>query len=85
MALCVHGAVRGQRRQDQYEATRWWRDRRKKESVIAARAQAAAATTAGRSAQAVAQDEDFWFNVRHAFTVDRNIINLNNGGVSPAP
>lgn len=49
------------------------------------RAQAAAANVAGKSAQTVAQDEDFWFNVRHAFTVDRNIINLNNGGVSPAP
>ena len=49
------------------------------------RAQAAAVTSSGRSAQAVAQDEDFWFNIRHAFTVDRNIINLNNGGVSPAP
>ncbi len=46
---------------------------------------AAAASTSGRTAQVVAQDEDFWFNVRHAFTVDRNIINLNNGGVSPAP
>ncbi len=33
----------------------------------------------------MARDEDFWFNVRHAFTVDRNMINLNNGGVSPAP
>src|SRR5436309_15709964 len=48
-------------------------------------AQSAAATVSGRSAEAVAQDEDFWFNVRHAFTVDRNIINLNNGGVSPSP
>jgi isopenicillin-N epimerase len=50
-----------------------------------ARAQAAAASVAGRPADAVARDEDFWFNVRHAFTVDRNIINLNNGGVSPSP
>jgi isopenicillin-N epimerase len=49
------------------------------------RAQAAAAAVSGRPADAVAQDEDFWFNVRHAFTIDRNIINLNNGGVSPAP
>lgn len=49
------------------------------------RANAAAASAQGKSAQATAQDEDFWFNVRHAFTVDRNIINLNNGGVSPAP
>ena len=39
----------------------------------------------GRPADTVARDEDFWFNVRHAFTVDRNMINLNNGGVSPAP
>jgi isopenicillin-N epimerase len=49
------------------------------------RAQSAVAVISGRPADAVAQDEDFWFNVRHAFTVDRNIINLNNGGVSPAP
>ncbi|MFL6465291.1 MAG: aminotransferase class V-fold PLP-dependent enzyme [Bryobacteraceae bacterium] len=39
----------------------------------------------GRPADTVARDEDFWFTVRHAFTVDRNMINLNNGGVSPAP
>src|SRR5579859_5051195 len=50
-----------------------------------ARAQAAAASVSGRPADAVARDEDFWFSVRHAFTVDRNIINLNNGGVSPSP
>lgn len=53
------------------------------DSVV--RAQAAAAAVSGRPADAVARDEDFWFNVRHAFTVDRNIINLNNGGVSPSP
>jgi selenocysteine lyase/cysteine desulfurase len=50
-----------------------------------ARAQSAGAAVSGRPAEVVAQDEDFWFNVRHAFTVDRNIINLNNGGVSPSP
>jgi selenocysteine lyase/cysteine desulfurase len=50
-----------------------------------ARAQSAVAAVTGRPADAVARDEDFWFNVRHAFAVDRNIINLNNGGVSPAP
>ncbi|MDQ2900620.1 MAG: aminotransferase class V-fold PLP-dependent enzyme [Acidobacteriota bacterium] len=49
------------------------------------RAQAAVATLSNKSVEASARDEDFWFNVRHAFTVDRNIINLNNGGVSPAP
>jgi isopenicillin-N epimerase len=49
------------------------------------RAQSAVESVAGRAADTVARDEDFWFNVRHAFTVDRNMINLNNGGVSPAP
>ncbi len=32
-----------------------------------------------------ARDEDFWFQVSQAYTVDRSIINLNNGGVSPSP
>jgi isopenicillin-N epimerase len=50
-----------------------------------ARAQSATQAVIGRPADTVARDEDFWFNIRHAFTVDRNMINLNNGGVSPAP
>jgi selenocysteine lyase/cysteine desulfurase len=50
-----------------------------------ARAQKAARSVSGRPADAVARDEDFWFNIREAFTVDRTLINLNNGGVSPAP
>ena len=33
----------------------------------------------------VARDESFWFRAQHAFTVDRTLINLNNGGVSPSP
>jgi len=33
----------------------------------------------------LAGDEDFWFEVQRAFTVDRSLINLNNGGVCPAP
>lgn len=33
----------------------------------------------------VVADEDFWFEVQGAFTVDRTLVNLNNGGVSPAP
>lgn len=48
-------------------------------------AQAAVQSVAGRPADLVARDEDFWLNIRHAFTVDRNLINLNNGGVSPSP
>ena len=40
----------------------------------------------GAVAPAAAQnDEDFWFEVGRAFTVDRSLINLNNGGVSPSP
>lgn len=49
------------------------------------RLQAALAAQAGKPADSLAMDEDFWFQVRHMFTVDRNIINLNNGGVSPSP
>jgi selenocysteine lyase/cysteine desulfurase len=39
----------------------------------------------GVSATDAAQDEDFWFTVREAFTVDRNLVNLNNGSVAPSP
>ena len=37
------------------------------------------------TAAEIARDEDFWFRVQQAFTVDRSLINLNNGGVCPAP
>jgi len=37
------------------------------------------------SSTEIAQDEDFWFYVQQAFDCDRSIINLNNGGVHPAP
>ncbi len=37
------------------------------------------------SPREVAMDEDFWGEVAQAFTVDRTLVNLNNGGVSPAP
>jgi selenocysteine lyase/cysteine desulfurase len=40
---------------------------------------------AGRSPQSVADDEAFWAQVQRAFDVDRTLINLNNGGISPAP
>jgi selenocysteine lyase/cysteine desulfurase len=33
----------------------------------------------------LAQDEAFWFQVQEAFTADRSMVNLNNGGVCPAP
>ena len=37
------------------------------------------------SPEEVAGDEEFWFQIQQAFTVDRSLVNLNNGGVSPAP
>lgn len=37
------------------------------------------------SAEEVAGDEAFWAEIQRAFVVDRSLINLNNGGVSPAP
>src|SRR5437588_12344503 len=49
------------------------------------RISAAAASASGRTPEDVARDEDFWAEIRNAFTVDRNIVNLNNGHVSPAP
>ena len=33
----------------------------------------------------VAEEEDYWTMIQQAYTVNPNIINLNNGGVSPAP
>jgi selenocysteine lyase/cysteine desulfurase len=45
----------------------------------------ASSAVADRSPEEVAADEDYWFEIQHAFTVDRSIINLNNGGVSPSP
>lgn len=38
-----------------------------------------------RSPDAIARDEDAWAEVQRAYTVDRSIVNLNNGGVCPAP
>ncbi len=39
----------------------------------------------GKTAEEAARDEDFWLEIQRAFTVDRTLINLNNGGVSPSP
>jgi len=35
--------------------------------------------------QQLAGDEDYWSVIQQAYTVDSNIIELNNGGVSPSP
>jgi len=49
------------------------------------RVRAAASATGGRTPEDVARDEDYWSEIRGAFSIDRNIINFNNGHVSPAP
>ena len=37
------------------------------------------------SADDLVEDENFWYQVKNAYTVSTNMVNLNNGGVSPAP
>jgi selenocysteine lyase/cysteine desulfurase len=37
------------------------------------------------SDEEIAGDEDYWSLIQQAYTVHSNIINLNNGGVSPSP
>jgi isopenicillin-N epimerase len=46
---------------------------------------AAAAATKDKTAEEVARDEDYWAEIRQAYTIDRNVINLNNGHVGPWP
>ena len=47
----------------------------------------AAATQAadGRSPEALAADESYWREIQFAFSLDRTLINLNNGNQCPAP
>src|SRR6266567_4450172 len=45
----------------------------------------AAAAVADRSPSDVAADETFWRDIQQAFTLDRTIINLNNGYTCPSP
>jgi selenocysteine lyase/cysteine desulfurase len=46
---------------------------------------AASRSAGGSSPDEIASNEDFWREIQQAFTVDRSLINLNNGGVSPSP
>lgn len=50
-----------------------------------ARLQAAASRAAGTAPADLAADESYWREIQQAFTLDRTIINLNNGGVCPSP
>jgi selenocysteine lyase/cysteine desulfurase len=49
------------------------------------RIRAAASSVNGRTPEDVATDEDYWAEIRNAFSVDRNVVNMNNGYVSPSP
>src|SRR5215203_1575774 len=49
------------------------------------RVEAAGRMIRGRSLEDVAADETYWREIQQAFTLDRTIINLNNGGCSPSP
>jgi isopenicillin-N epimerase len=47
--------------------------------------QRAAVIAGPRPASALADDEDYWGEIRRSFDLDDTVINLNNGGCSPAP
>jgi len=49
------------------------------------RVQAAERSAESQSPRDLAVDEDFWFQIQQASTLDRTHINLNNGGVCPSP
>jgi selenocysteine lyase/cysteine desulfurase len=51
----------------------------------AEKAATASSAVVGRTPEDVARDEDYWTDIRNAFTIDRNVINFNNGYASPAP
>ena len=46
---------------------------------------AAARAVEGRAPAEVAQNEDYWSTIQRGYSVNPDIVNLNNGGVSPAP
>jgi selenocysteine lyase/cysteine desulfurase len=50
-----------------------------------ARAAAATAAVADRSPLEIAADEGYWREIQQAFTLDRTLINLNNGYTCPSP
>src|SRR6476469_6640860 len=53
--------------------------------AVLARTLSATEAVAGRPPAEVAADEDYWRDIQQAFTLDRTIINLNNGYTCPSP
>ena len=53
--------------------------------LYAADVELASQNIASLSPEEAAADEDYWSVIQQAYTVNSNIINLNNGGVSPSP
>ena len=53
--------------------------------LIARQIEKALNRVSGYTADELARDEAFWYTIQQAYTVNPNIINLNNGGVSPQP
>jgi len=49
------------------------------------RVREAGRAVAGSPADLVSSDESYWSHIQRAFDTDRTIVNLNNGGCSPAP
>jgi isopenicillin-N epimerase len=50
-----------------------------------ARSMGAGRDAEGEPAKNLATNEDYWSQIHRCFDADRTLINLNNGGVSPAP
>ena len=50
-----------------------------------ARVQRAEVISGGGRGDEMAAAEDYWAEIRRAFDSDRTLINLNHGGVAPAP
>jgi selenocysteine lyase/cysteine desulfurase len=47
--------------------------------------EAASRAVQGQASGEVAQNEDYWSVIQRAYSVNPDLINLNNGGVSPSP
>lgn len=54
-------------------------------SNVLPKIEAATKRTAHLSPQEAARDESLWREVQNAFSINRNLINLDNGNVSPSP